>query len=306
MHHVVTPAELKLVSGSTLVTIRPANATAADAIACKAWDLGSPEVRVTPVPIPGGDGTVEGPGYLGPRTVTFDLQILGGPDRTTGVYHDAYWYADTLTAMCHPQANTVLKIRRDGGSFPGQEWEMRLRGNPWTLPMTKQSAAYLSLSLSFTAPLGMLESPLRSLQSMPGGTNTGDWVFPVALPDGFGNSNYINPRLDVTIGGSAAISPTIYLSGPATNPYIETADGEVFAFQGLTLAAGDLAQIDMGAGTIIKGRQGMPADEDNTLYHLVDFTRSTFWRWKPGIHIVRLHQSSGTMTIQWRERLANF
>ncbi len=295
MNTAVVPAELRLVNGDLTVTLRPKYANAGNPIHCREWDLGAPEVRVNSVPAPGSGGIYEGPAYLGSRQVTFDLQIVGGTDPHTGETHDAYWYAEQLTAMSHPRAATVLEISRDAGPNAGKTFRMALRGDPWTLPFNRRSAGLLEMRLTFTCPLGLIEGPLRSMQSLPAGASMGQWVFPASLPKGFGFSAEQNPILTVPVAGTSPVSPTVYISGPAVNPKVDTDDNEVFAFSGLNLAAGDTVQIDMATGTVLLGA--------NSVYHLVDWSQSSFWTWAPGTHVVRYTATGGTTTVQWRERV---
>lgn len=303
MNTKTSPAELKLVNGDIKITLRPANANAGNPIHCREWNLGAPDVRVTSTPAPGSDGTFEGPAFLGSRQVTFDLQIVGGVDDNTGLTHDAYWYVEQLTSMAHPRAKTYLEISRDGGTHAGKVYRMGLRGEPWTLPINRRSAGLLEMSLTFVCPLGLIEGPLRSIQSRPPGGNTGSWTFPAELPKDFGFSDAQNPLVNILVEGNSPITPTVYISGPCKDPMVETDDGEVFAFSGLKLASGETVQIDMGAGTVLFGTRRDGPDPDRSAYQLVDWTQSSFWTWAPGLHVVRYTANAGTTTIQWRERL---
>lgn len=302
MNTTTSPAELKLVNGATTITLRPKNANAGNPIHCREWNLGAPEVRVNSTPAPGSDGTYESPAYLGSRQVSFDLQIVGGVDENTGVSHDAYWYAEQLTAMSHPRALTYLEISRDGGTHAGKVFRMGLRGDPWTLPFNRRSAGLLELTLNFTCPLGLIEGPLQSVQTQPPSDTTGQWTFPAILPKDFGFSQAQNPLVDIAVGGTSPINPIVYISGPCKNPMVETDDNEIFAFSGLTLASGETVQIDMAAGTVLLGTRRDGADPDRSVYHLVDWSQSSFWTWAPGLHVVRYTANAGTATIQWRER----
>lgn len=288
------PAVLTLTDELDTIVIRPAVATAADPIVCRTWDLGAPEVRVTTTARAGADGVDMGAGYLGARTVTLDLQILG---------NDPYSYQERLAAMTHPTRRPTLKITRAAGSAAGQTWTMALRGNPFSVSYGRRAAALLEMQLSFTAPDGVLEGPLKSRTTSPAGGSGGGFTFPATLPDDFGHSSVVNPVLNIDIGGSTAVSPIVYISGPVTNPQVRTDDGERFVFTGLTLTAGQTVQIDMGAGTVLLGTtESSTVDADATLYHLVDFNLSTFWRWLPGPHVMRYVATTGTATVQWRER----
>lgn len=305
MHTLVKPAELKLNDGSTTITLRPVPATSGDPIMCREWDLGSPDVRITYNPIPGADGVIDGAGFLGSRNVSFDLQILGGKSPDDGLEHDAYWYLQKLAAMTHPARRPVLQIRRPGGMNQGQTFTMALRGNPYSISYTRQSAAFLELQLQFTAPTGVLEGPLQSLSTGPTGNSTGDWHWPMSFPYGFGvpavGSN--SPILNVPVGGTSAVYPQVYITGPCTNPLLRVGPAytDVFSFTGLALSAGETVQIDMGAATVMKSSAGS-ARAATDLFTLVDWSQSTFWSWAPGIHQIEYVANSGAMTVQWRDR----
>lgn len=298
-----TPAALTLIDGALSIPIRPARATAGDPIACKTWDLGSPEVRITTTPIAGSDGTAESGGYLGSRTVTMDLLIRGdGAKVASG--HDPYWYAEQLTAMCHPARTPQLKIVRNSESSAGVAWYLSLRGNPWSLVYERASAAMLSLTLTFTAPLGMFESELHTLTSSTGNTAAAtDWHFTAAFPHNFGAATR-SPFLTAVVGGTAPINPILYISGPVTDPSLHDDSGQRFDFSGLTLDSGETVQINMGAGTVLKAdpHTNGTTNPANDVFSTVDFATSTFWTWQPGSHKVAFLSTSGSFAVQWRDR----
>lgn len=297
------PAALTLIDGDLSIPIRPAVATAGDPIACQSWDLGAPDVRITSTPLAGADGTVESAGYFGARTVTLDLLIRGDGKRVTAG-HDPYWYVEQLTAMCHPARTPQLKVVRNSESSAGVGWYLALRGNPWSLVYTRASAAMLTMTLSFTAPLGLFESDLRTVNSTNGNpADATDWHFYAAFPHNFGAASN-NPFITATIGGSAPVNPILYISGPVTNPYLVDDTGQKFKFTGLSLLSGETVQINMGTGTVLKadpetnGTTAPAAD----IFNYVDFTVSTFWTWQPGTRKVAFHSNSGSFAVQWRDR----
>lgn len=286
------PAQLVLVDESDTLTIRPAVATANDPIVCKEWDLGAPEIRSASSDRAGGDGTIDRAGFTGARTVTFDLVILGD-------YHNSpYAYVERLVAMTHPSRRPKLQITRNTPEAYGQTWEMELRGNPFSISYGRRAAALLELQLSFVAPLGYLVGDNQGYDSgfvMEGsGSNL---TFPVTFPMGTGQNTTGNPSLTLHVGGSVPVHPIIYIFGPATNPEVRTDDGLRVLFDGLALSAGQFVQIDMAAGTV--RLDGAP---EASVYHLVDFTVSTFWQWLPGAHTVRYIATSGQMSVHWRDR----
>lgn len=289
MRHTTKPAELTLINGTDTVVIRPRVATSADPVFCRQWDLGAPDVRVTATPIPGSDGTEEGPAFLGARTITLDLTIQGSAIRS------AYDYLTTLTKMSHPLQKPVLKVSRATGT--AETWTLPLRGNPFSVQWTRRSAALIDVQLSFTSPGGLLEGPLRSYEFQAAGTESGGLVFPSDFPEDFGTGASTNPYRAIDVGGMAPVSPTLYFQGPLTGAEAYTDDNERFRMPDLILAAGQLAMVDMETGDVLL--DGNPA---NSLYHLVDFDVSSFWRWNPGRHIVRHVGNSGRLTVQFTER----
>lgn len=297
-----SPAELVLVDGDTSITVRPRNANAGNPVMCKEWDLGTPDMRYTAVPRPGADGVDQGAGFLGSRQVALALQILGDAIGNSGG-HDPYWYAQKLVAMTHPSRRPTLQITRDGGDLAGKTWSLSLRGLSHDLSYTRRSAAMLELTLNFVCPDGVLQGPLQSVQSPRAGGAGGGLVFPMHLPADFGHSSLLNPLMTITVGGAAPVWPTIYISGPCKNPRLRDEQGNEFVFAGLTLLSGELVQIDMSAGTVMKAGTGTTEiSDDDSVYHLVDFATSTFWQWQPGVHTVRYIATGGTATVQWRDR----
>lgn len=296
------PAALTLIDGAVTIPIRPLIATAADPIACTSWDLGAPDVRITSTPRPGADGVDEGGGFLGSRTVTIELLIRGDGAGTTGG-HDPYWYADQLAAMCHPSRRPVLAITRNSETSRGVTWYLGLRGNPWSLPIDRASAARLAMTLTFTAPAGMFESDLHQATSPTGNTIAStDWRFPATFPKGFGLTTG-DLEVTCTIGGSGPVQPTVYINGPAVNPRISDDLGNIFAFTGLTLTSGQTVRIDMAAGTVLvadpeTGWTSTSAD----VFHTVDFEDSTFWQWPVGTRKVALLSDTGSFAVTWRDR----
>jgi hypothetical protein len=315
MNTSVYPATLTLADGpddgADRVVVRPAEPSASDGIACTEWDLGAPEVRYTAVPRPGADGTDQGAGFLGSRTVSLRLRIRGGLDRTTDpvkTVRDAYWFHDKLVSMCHPQRSPELRIHRAGGPTAGQTWTLALRGNPWSIVYGRQAAGFLDLQLTFTAPEGLLEGPLSPpyYTALASGEEQTEWKFPALFPKTFGAGTANHPSVTLNVGGSSPIGPRIYINGPVTNPEVRTDDGERFRFDNLTLVTGQTVEINMETGVIRLGNTTTQVvSDDPSVYQAVDFGVSTFWRWDPGVHVVRYLARSGSVAVQYRERRMN-
>jgi hypothetical protein len=287
------PASLTLVDGAESIVIRPERATAGDPIICKQWDLGSPDVRAVSADRPGTDGTVDSSGYTGARTVTMDLVIRG--DAT----NSAYAFAERLASLTHPYRRPQLKITRASPEARGQTWSIELRGNPYSLAYGQRAAALLEMQLSFNAPLGYLEGDYQGYDTAVAGSVLADpgFTFRTAFPANFGFTSNTNPVIGFTVGGSAPVSPLVYLFGPVTNPAVTDEAGNTFAFDGLSLADGENIQIDMGAGTILRTGFADPA-----VFDAVDWSVSSFWRWWPGAHTLRYTATSGRASVYWRDR----
>jgi hypothetical protein len=309
------PAELTLTNGSTSILVRRMYPRGADPVICKTYDLGAPEFRYTTVANPGTDGTSYSDGFVGARTVTFELAIMGDhnpqqdPDR-----HDAYWYASRLAAMTHPMAKPVLSIERYDDVTaesltklpPNTRYAqtMQLRGAPYSLPYTSRSAALLEMQLVFTCPLGLIEGPplKYTVEDTDPNDEPQDWVFPAKFDKKFGAFNNAFPRLIIDVGGDTAIAPTLYISGPCTNPEVLSGEDR-FAFDGLILDAGQTVQVDMATGSVRLGTEATGTIlDDMTVYNTVDWAVSTFWRWLPGRHEVFYLSTHGNLTIQFSER----
>lgn len=304
MHSLVRPAQLVLKNGTDTIKVRPVPATAGDPVMCRTWDLGSPDVRFVSTPNPGADGVTESVGFLGSRTVTLDLQILGdsNPDHITT--HDAYWYVSRLARMAHPWAQPILEINRGDETTRDEVWRMVLRASPYTLAYGKQSAAMVEMQLSFVCPLGLLESyPGKRFPSpAPNVGARTDWAFPATFPKGFGITGSQYPIMTIPVGGDAAIQPCIYITGPAVNPDLRSGDDR-FRFNGLTLGVGESVKIDMSTGDILINRgTGATIPDDMSAYALVDWNVSTYWTWQPGSHQLILYSTTATALVEFSER----
>lgn len=285
-------ASLTLVSDDDTLVLRPPKATAGDPIVCTSWDLGSPAVRESVTDQPSADGVIDRTSFTGARSVTFDLVVFGDRDQSP------YAYLDRLTAMTHPRVRPRLLVVRNSPEARGQTWEMELRGNPYSISFGRAAAAKLDLQLSFSAPLGYLEGDWQGFQSLQADDSSAvGFSAPFFFPLATGNTNPANPILTLNIGGKVPINPVVYIYGPATNPEVTDDTGQRFKFAGLTLTSAQFVQIDMGHATV--RLMGSP---DASVYHLVDWSVSTFWQWRPGQRIVRYLATRGSVAVQWRDR----
>lgn len=285
------PAVLTLVSDTDSIVLRPPAAKSTDPIVCTVWDLGSPTVRESGSDRPGADGVIDRSSFIGSRVVTFELHIFGD------INNSPYAYMERLAAMTHPGIRPRLRIQRNSPEADGQTWEMELRGSSYSLSYGRVAAAKLDVQLSFSAPNGVLVGDWREAvigERVDGGTG---FIFPFKMPFTLGSAASTAAIVYFTVGGSAPIQPIVYIYGPCTNPEVRDDAGQRFVFSGLTLAVNSFVQIDMAAATVRIG-----GTSDASVYHLVDFSLSTFWSWWPGPHSLRFMSSTGSASVQWRDR----
>ena len=286
------PASLTLSDSYDSIVIRPARATAGDPIVCRQWDLGAPEVRITSTPRNGVDGTYDGPGFTGARTVTLDLLIFGDGDGSP------YAYAERLASFTHPSRRPTLTIRRPTVDTGGDDWTLSLRGTPFSISYGQRAAAMLEMQLVFNAPDGYLLGPLREFTSTAAAVAViGGFTLPITAPVAITPGSGTNPTVTFTVTTSAPVAPVLAIYGPVNDPQVATDDGDTFAFKGLTLAPGEFAVVDMQAGTAY-----LNGDPTSSVFHLIDFNRSTFWTWQRGQKSVINKATSGSVKVQFCER----
>lgn len=288
-----SPAELTLVDTQDEIVIRPESPSYRSPVLCKSWDPGAPAIREAGMyDRTGMDGSWDASSYTGARTVTMELTILGDQGSS------AYEYAERLAAMTHPGRRPFLYVRRSQ-EHSGEDWRIGLRGTPFSLAYGMKAAAMLEMTLSFAAQDGYFESPLREAYSSGGVTGDspgfilGGQVFPMT----FGSGGYGYPTADVIVGGSAPVAPVLRIFGPVANPDVSTDSGDRFHVVGLNIEADHMLVVDMANGTAL-----IDGGEDASVYHLVDWSVSSFWRLRPGPNTIRLAATTGRLHVQWRER----
>lgn len=301
------PAELTLVDADTMLVVRPVNPSHSSPVLCKQWEITAPAVREAGIADRDGqDGVWDATSYTGAGTATLDLTVFGGSASLTGDPADArdftaYDLVERLTAMAHPGRRPWLFLRRyDEGQqrYETETWRVLLRGTPFSVAYGRKAGAYLELSLSFTTPQGYLESPLREAIGVPvvsGGTAGA--AFPMVFPLTFGAGESSGATVQAAVAGSVPVAPTLYVYGPVTGPDVRLDSGERFYLPGLSIASGQFLMIDMESGAVLL--DGSPSA---SVYHLVDWSVSTFWRLRPGLTNVRYLGGGGQLTIQWRDR----
>lgn len=296
------PARLRIADDLDEVTLQPAPLSGTAPVVCRGYDFGSPQPRVAAQPRIGLDGVDDATAYTDSRTVTFDLIVMGGtelrPDGTsyTGTCYD---YAERLAAFTHPLRRPYLYVRRAGQeTYPDKEWRLLLRGGPFSLAYGPRAASLLEMTLAFEAPDGYFESEELGEVNPAPGQRIGGWKFPHVYPFSFGSgSTDPSPPFALELDTSAPVAPRLFFFGPSTNPRVELDTGEVFAFADLTLATGQMVEVDMGRGVVLA--EGNPY---TSVYHTVDWTVSTFWRLTCACSTVSYTADGGEVRIRWRNR----
>lgn len=298
----VAPAQLRLTNDqhTESILIRALSASGRDPVLCSTWDPGAPEPREYQSPVIGGDGVTDSTEYTGARTVTLDLVVFGDAAGSP------YAYVERLAALAAPSQRAWLYAMRADPALFGEEWRMALRGDPLSITYNRAAASRLELRLIFTAPGGYFESPERPADLHALAVGGAELVFPCAFtpppaPGGiiFGaGAGAGSPAVSATIGGTVPTSPTVYLYGPFTDgsASIRTSRGHLFAVSGVSLDPGEYVEINMAAGTIRE--LGDPA---RSLYHLVDWRVSTFWRLDPGPIEFRAVGATEAR-VRWRDK----
>ena len=283
------PAQLTIVDDYDSITVRPVPVHSGHPVTCRTYEIGAPEIRDASTPRIGQDGVYDDSAFTGARPVSLDLVIRGDGSGSP------YSYLERLVAFAHPGRRPYLYMSRYGVT-PDGPWRMRLRGNPFSITHSRRAAALLELGLAFTSPTGYFESPQKSLGTSPTGAQDTDWSFPMSFPYTFGSSG-ITPSLTFDVVGSAPVSPIITIYGPAVNPELVADDGTLFAFNGLTLDVNQHVYIDMGVGAV-----NLNADPTSSVWHLVDWGRSRWFRLMTGTRRITIRGITGAATVYWRNR----
>jgi hypothetical protein len=321
------PARLTLIDGDVVIPIRDVPMKSEDplrwqlpAVLCREWDPGAPEPRTAVFERAGLDGVDDATAFTGPRTVTLDLVVFGGGDIGIGyqtVERSAYYLVEQLVTMTHPSRRPYLYVRRP--ATPGEDmalvaddagWRLKLRGNPFSITYGRKAATMLELSLVFTAPEGLFESDWRQDYSAQAGEGTATFtfgdtdanIFTLGTQDAaqftFGTAADKSPTFTVNVDSAIPVPPVLYFYGPAVDPRVDLSTGQSFGFTGLSIESGQYVQVDMAAGTALLG-----GSWDAPVYHLVDWTHSTFWRLSGPVQATFTGGAAGgRLVIQWRDR----
>lgn len=288
------PVRLRIADDRDDITIKSVPVSGDDPVVCREFDPGAAEIRDYQTPMVGVDGVVDESAFTGARTLSFDL-IVKGDDTVS-----AYRYIERLCAFTYPGRRPYLYASRAGMDSGGRAWRMRLRGNPFSITYGRMAASLLELQLAFTAPGGHFESADLLGKDISSVYVAGSALtFPLEFPFSFGvTGDTTYAEVSDVIGGSVPTSPSFDVYGPSTGQSIQisTDRGQIFVINNVVLGSGEYVRIDMGTGTVRV--QGDPA---RSVYHLVDWRQSTFWRLWPGPILFR--SLGGTLTkIRWRNK----
>lgn len=148
--------------------------------------------------------------------------------------------------------------------------------------------------------LSQVESDLTTAELEP---PVDSWGFPFSFPFSFGAESAGGDLVVVTTGDLETF-PRILIYGPAAAPIIRNlTTGRSLSFVGLSLAAGDFAEVDCWDETVY-----LNSNEGFSLLGAVDIANSDFWQLAPGLNLIQLVASgfdaNTRATIFWRDSFA--
>lgn len=275
---------LRLVDGDNSLQLYPN-----PSIEIETLDLGFPDIRDDVEEFPGSDGLLDSTAYFSGRVVAVELSLFDTP----------LALADQIRSFTHPSARPYLFIGED--EWAGER-RLRVRTGQLTFSRPKGLPTVGNLQVQWRAPDGVVEDANEQTATLPAFTTAAvtGLTFPRTFPAAWPTTMNASAQT-FTMAGSVPVHWTARLYGPCTGPRL-TLDttGDVLAFPTLTLAAGDYLELDSRNHT---ARLNGSADASRLQY--LDFTRSSWWRLRPGTNTVRYNPLSVTAGAQailyWRQ-----
>ena len=250
------------------------------------WDSAS--IRTNVEDLPEDDGGVAGDSWLGQRPWTQSgiITTLDPSTRNNAI-------AQMQQAIRALRGDCTIKTQPTG--MPAMQCAARLQSfrvtgsNPksWQLAWISADPRAYSQTLNVQTAIGLAAAPGAAF----------DWAFPVD----FGGGSGATLSLSATNAGNIETPPIFKVWGPCSNPQImRTSDQASIYLDGLTLAAGQWVQVDVGARTVV--------DQSGTnLYYTVRGT-SSWWKLLPGSNGIQLWATGATaateLDVSWRDAWA--
>ena len=262
---------IQLYDGDThYLTIRPFQPSAEDAIVCKNYDLGAPEVKTNVEERVGRNGVNDNTSLHGASVAKFDLVITPNDDETQ-------WEAlERLKGWLDPTKRYYLQYQRYG---PGEElWSTVYRAEPWSLVVDKNGGNRLEVSVALSLPEGVWENEAVPYTLRPQGIAAG-WSAPWSAPWSLTPSSGTG-AVDIPVGGTRPVPFRVYIYGAQFAPVImDTDTGRKISFTalgGLDIPLGSYVELDTEKGTAL-----MNGDPNNSVYQYIDFSVSSWWALRP-------------------------
>jgi hypothetical protein len=287
---------VRLVDGSTVIWLRPSQATRIDPIICSSHELTTPAPRVVTQQRSGRDGVDDLTQYH--DSASFKANLLVFDDVTNSLTR--HQVADTLRAISAPQKRPYLYIQRDGWLT---ERRCQLRADPHSYVVDRNAMQRLQVSLQFEIPGGVLEdvnqstAVIRPILASLGRTYTKS--YPWAFVAGSGGTNSI-----ITSQGNVSTPPLMRMYGGCSNPTVKNVTtGQQLSFTNVSLAAGQYLEIDVAARTVY-----LNGDSSLSYYNKLDFTVSAWWELQPGANSIATsttaQDASCELDMFWYDRWA--
>jgi len=253
-------------------------------------DLGSPVAREVVEDVANSNGTDDTTALYGARSVTLEVAVIG--DHRRGVLLEEL--ISRLGAFTAPGRRPYLYMTPDYGQA---ERRVLLRGT--TLGAARDIPGYAAVQASWVAPAGVIEAadPAAATadavpQGQPGVT------FPIAFPFTF-PAGSVQGAVEIVNAGTEPTTHITQLWGPCTDPALTDVEtGSAFSLVGLSLTAGQYAEVDVANLTVtLNGRRAEPLDD------YLDEDAAWFWL-RPGTSHLRYapatYSDGARAVITWR------
>ncbi|MET8149399.1 phage distal tail protein [Actinoplanes sp. NPDC049668] len=295
----ITSTYVQLVDGDLVLDIRKSTLSVLDPIAMRELDLGYPSFREVRTDAVGQDGEVDLTQRYGARTVSMQLRIMNRPSQSISQT------IDQISAMVVPFRRPYMYVERPGWI---DRRKMRLRPNPLSYAIVKESLAYIDLSLSFSCPSGVMEAidpstaTIFALDLRTGIEFTSSGM--AATSDGVVVSpgNAENER-EVWSYGNVSTPVLLRAYGPFTSFAVRNKlSGRKLGFTGLNLTAGHYIEVDVANRTAY-----VDSDPDQSVYGNIDWAGgSTWFSLAPGPNPLVFESTGGTpdtrLFAMWADR----
>lgn len=255
---------------NSVLILRPASPSAGDAIVCRTYDLGAPQVKEDIEERVGRNGVNDNSSLHGSSYFSADLQVFATQSSTV------WQELENLKKFLDPTKRYYVSYQRPGES---ETWTAIYRPEPWSLVHDKQSSVKLNVSMKVFLPEGCYESQLQSYEMRPTGLAAG-FSLPFSLPVSLTASSGTG-AVDIPVGGTRPVPFRAIIYGGQFEPVImDTDTGRKLSFTasgGLDIPLGSYVEVDTERGTAL-----LNGDINNSVYQYIDFAVSEWWALRGG------------------------